>query len=370
MKQVFLTSLALLILAPVVVVLFAWSGVYSIAADRGHYGLVRWLLEFGMRNSVERHASAITAPPLNDPALLERGAGHFHTGCAPCHGAPGLPPSPIPQQMLPAPPDLSKLVPTWSAEQLFWIVKHGLKYTGMPGWPAAVREDEVWAVVALLVRLPAIDTETYRRFAFAGTWSRGSGWPLASERVADPIACARCHGSRGEGSEGGGIPRLAGQKPEYLMMTLQDYRHGARPSGIMQSIATYLSDDDVRQLALHYASIETSQNPAVTADAGNQPTPDTSLLQLGGAIAAVGIPSRGVPPCSSCHGERGRAEQTNPKYPALAGQHPDYLVYQLKLWRADVRGGTFDQLMSTAARNLTDHDILAVAVYYSRLDPR
>ena len=57
--------------------------------------------------------------------------------------------------MLPPPPELSKAAKEWKDEELFWIVKHGIKYTGMPSWVAAERDDEVWSVVAFLKRLKA-----------------------------------------------------------------------------------------------------------------------------------------------------------------------------------------------------------------------
>ena len=71
----------------------------------------------------------------------------------------------------------------------------------------------------------------------------------------DPIACARCHGPKGEGGEAGGVPRLAGQKPEYLSMALTDYALGTRPSGIMGPVAIYLDDGEKRKLADYYGSL-------------------------------------------------------------------------------------------------------------------
>ena len=122
--------------------LFAWSGLYSVAASRGHWPGLSLILKFGMRSSVRTHALGIEAPDLENPALVERGAGYFQGGCAPCHGAPGRPSNPIVHAMLPEPPDLGVAVPTWKANELFWIVKNGFKYTGMPAWAAQDRDDE------------------------------------------------------------------------------------------------------------------------------------------------------------------------------------------------------------------------------------
>lgn len=365
-KRVALTALAVIVLGAVGSFLFAASGVYSVAASKGHYPWTRWALEFGMRRSVAFHANGIEAPDLADPALFERGIGHFQGGCVPCHGAPGFPPSTITQQMLPHPPDLSKAVPTWTPNQLFWIVKHGLKYAGMPAWPAPTRDDEVWALVAFLVRLPGMSPEEYRRLALLDAVDEPAPARATAHAgfiAGDPIACARCHGLNGEGGQAGGVPRLAGQKPEYLAMTLKDYALGTRPSGIMAPVAVYLTDAEIRNLAEYYAEM----GPAKGQARREIPSAEPQVLQLGGAIAAVGVPSRGLPACEACHGPQGTAAEKNPRYPALAGQHFDYLQQQLKLWRARGRGGTFDEIMAAAVRNITDEEIRAVSLYYANL---
>ena len=369
MKKIILSGLALIVLGAVGAGLFGWSGLYSVAASKGHWPFVHWVLEFGMRKSVETHSFGIETPALDDRALLERGAGHFQGGCAPCHGAPGVPPSPVAQQMLPSAPDLSKAAPTWKPHQLFWIVKHGLKYTGMPAWPVLSRDDEVWAMVAFLVRLPSISPDEYRRLALVddvNATKLAQRTTVAGFIAGDPIACARCHGLNGEGSQSGGVPRLAGQKSEYISLTLTDYALGTRPSGIMGPVAIYLNDGEKRKLAEYYASLG---NGSLSASGARReiPSVEPRMLQLGGAIATVGIPSLAIPAREACHGPKGGAEDKNPRYPALAGQHFAYLEQQLKLWRSAVRGGTFDQIMAAVVRNMTDEQIRAVSLYYANL---
>jgi mono/diheme cytochrome c family protein len=120
-----------------------------------------------MRNSVETQSMSVgKPPPLDDMAMVRLGLGHYQGGCAPCHGVPGYDGSPITGKMLPSPPWLSDTIPDWTDEQLFWIVKHGIKYAGMPGWVAQSRDDEVWTVVAAIRSLPDMTREEYRR-----TWN-------------------------------------------------------------------------------------------------------------------------------------------------------------------------------------------------------
>ena len=68
--------------------------------------------------------------------------------------------------MTPPPPELTGRVSRYKAEELFSIVKHGIKFTGMPAWPVQQRDDEVWAVVAFLRRMPEVDAAEYRRLAY------------------------------------------------------------------------------------------------------------------------------------------------------------------------------------------------------------
>ena len=232
----------------VAVFLVAWSGIFNVAASRGHWAVVDWFLAFGMRNSVELRAMAITPPPLDSPDLIRLGAGHFHGGCAFCHGAPGIPVSPIARHMLPSPPDLTTSMRPWKDEELFWIVQHGIKYTGMPGWVALEREDEIWAVVAFLKRIPTLDAESYRALALGGVRIAGQTGEKLATVESNPQgagACARCHGAEGSGPASALVPVLHGQPAEFLVTALQQYAEGARRSGIMQPLAADLGAQDI-----------------------------------------------------------------------------------------------------------------------------
>ena len=347
---------------------FAWSGLYSVSALEGHWPLTRGVLEFVKENSVETHAWGVEAPPrLDDPALVALGLGHYDGGCEPCHGAPGHRRNPIALGAIPFPPYLPAVVEEWTPEELFWVVRNGLKYTGMPAWPAPERHDEVWAVVAALRVLPALDAAGYRHLTRRGgvldvADAEANAQTIAlAGAVGDAlIACARCHGLRGEGGGSGAFPRLAGQPAPYLAESLRDYALGVRPSGVMHPIAAELSDDDMRDLADYFAGVE------VPGQDGGSRDSDSARWRLGATIAETGIPARSVPSCEPCHGENAA-----PIYPRLAGQLETYLVRQLELWRSGLRDATpAAQVMTAFAQPLRDDEIAALAHYYSTLDPR
>ncbi len=237
-----------------VAVAVVWFGVYDVAATSKHAPPVEWFLHFVMQRSVAAHAPELHVPDLNDPNLILRGALHYASGCAACHGAPGEIASPIAQQMTPVPPGLYGAWKDFDASQLFWIIQHGVKMTAMPAWPAPGRGDEIWAMVAFVEQLRALTPPDY--LALIG--DRPSGWlpapSLATTPGFDVAACARCHGADGAGRSGV-APALAGRSEAALEAALRAYRDGSRPSGFMQPVAAQLSDAQIVAAARHYAAM-------------------------------------------------------------------------------------------------------------------
>lgn len=350
--------------------LYAWLGLVPVAASEGHWRVTEWFLRFTMRNSVELSAMGIETPPLDDPALVLKAAGHYATGCAPCHGAPGEPRSPIVKQMTPQPPPLSPRIHELKPTQLFWIVKHGIKYTAMPGWVTLEREDEVWSMVAFLLQLPSLDPKQYRQLAYgehaneATSAAGGDAVPYFLRPLSESLEliladCTRCHGADGAGHGLGAFPKLAGQNEEYLLASLLAFAKGERLSGIMQPAVAGLSEETLRALARYYAGLAPS---ALVEDAN----PPAAAVERGRAIVEQGVFERGVPACIECHGPRPGAR--NPMYPELAGQYADYLVLQLELFKAGRRGGTpYAHIMNHIAGRLTPAQIRDLAIYYASL---
>jgi cytochrome c553 len=343
--------------------LFAWSGLYSVAATSGHWVGFEIFLEFGMRSSVRTHSLGIETPAnLDDPALIERGAGHFHGACTPCHGGPDRRPSPVVVITTPSPPDLTHGIPTWEPQELFWIVKHGLKYTGMPGWPATQRDDEVWSVVAFLRQLPTMDVAEYNAISSLDP----PGQKLPAETLAQQgppgsaiASCTRCHGSDGRGRDSGAFPRLDIQTEDYLFEQLRAYADGSRASGIMEPVVTELDESEMRQLATYYAA----QSPPIdTARIVPYPT------DLGRALVMTGLPDQQIPACVSCHGDD--RSLRHPLYPSLAGQYVAFTAQQLRLFRAGIRTGTpAADIMAEIARRMTDEQIDAAAAFLAMQPP-
>ncbi len=338
---------------------------YDVADSGGHWTIFEWFLRFALSSSVRTHSWGLTAPPLSDPGLVRRGAGHFASGCGPCHGTPHGPAGPIVAQLLPRPPPLAPQIPDWSREELFFIVKHGLKYTGMPGWVSPERDDEVWAMVAFLAKLPGMTEGEFNRLAFGEVrdLTRDAAELVRFGPYESAIAaCARCHGLDGSGSADGAFPKIGGQSEAYLVQALDAYADDRRPSGIMQPAAAALNGDERRLVARYYAGM-----PAMTATPqGHAPrSHEPRLATRGAEIATRGLPGSRVPPCTPCHGTDER-DGGNPLFPALAGQYASYIEGQLALWRKGYRGDTpLARLMAPIGQRLSEEDAQAVAAYYA-----
>jgi cytochrome c553/cytochrome c5 len=360
-KHPWLTAGAMAAAAVVVAALGVISGVVPIGASSGHWRITAVFLDFAKTRSVWTHSWGVTAPALDDESLVLRGAAHYENACLPCHGGPGRSVPAVMGAMTPPPPELSRRIPRWRSEELFSIVKHGIKFTGMPAWPVQQRDDEVWAMVAFLRRMPGIDPAAYRRLAYGG--SNGEPSPDLPRPGDDPPpravrdVCWRCHGVNGTGRSPGAFPSLAGQRSAYLYASLRAFRERTRFSGIMGEVAARLSDDEMRESAVYYENLPSRESEA--------PGDEASMTQ-GRSIATRGLPERDIPACVECHGPT--AYQKNPAYPKLAAQHAGYLMSQLSLLQAHNRGGTRNvNLMHVFVNRLRPNEIRDVARFYAAL---
>jgi cytochrome c553 len=342
------------------------SGIIPISASSGHWAITAWFLDFGKQRSVATHALALEPLALDEPWLVMKGAGHYETGCRPCHGSPELRHPRVARAMTPPPPYLPPRISRWEPKELFYMVKHGIKFTGMPAWPSQQRDDEVRAMVAFLLKFPELDAEGYRQLVYGATGSDLPGAPLpdlagdSSVPRAAAASCARCHGKDGQGRGTAAFPKLAGQPREYLMAALSAFARDERHSGIMQPIAAGLTPAEMRELADYYSALATDAGHAQAA------RPPAAVLARGREIASRGVPNQRVPSCTDCHGPDGRRRK--PAYPLLAGQFADYLVLQLELFKLRRRGGSsYAHLMNPVVARLSAQQMRDVAAYYASL---
>lgn len=142
---------------------FVWSGLYDISATDQHLPPTYRLIELAMRRSIERRGRDIAVPPLGAPAQLERGLALYRSHCQQCHGGPGVSPEPFALGLAPHAAPLAQTGREWTPGELFWVVKYGIKMTGMPAWKFRLVDDDIWALVAFMHRrLPYLSPAEYR----------------------------------------------------------------------------------------------------------------------------------------------------------------------------------------------------------------
>jgi mono/diheme cytochrome c family protein len=178
--------------------LVIYAGWYNISADQ-HLAPTFHVLDYALSRAVRQHAGDVVVPPLDDPALARRGLALYRAHCVRCHGAPGVAPEPFALGMTPAPAMLAHTAREWTPAELYWVVKRGIKMTGMPAWEYRMGEDDLWAVVAFLLELPLISPAQYR--AMDAPSHRHDGHAKAA-RASDAkrgreaiqhYACVTCH---------------------------------------------------------------------------------------------------------------------------------------------------------------------------------
>ena len=168
-------------------------------------------------------------------------------------------------------------------------------------------------------------------------------------------ACVSCHGAAGNSTITAN-PKLAGQHESYIYKQLVDFTTPERNQPVMTTYAKMLSDADKKNIAAYLGAQLSKPGAAKNKD----------TIDLGKKIYRGGIASKQVAACASCHGATGNGMPV--QYPRIAGQHQDYTVAQLTMFRstkADARKNSAQ--MHTIAARMSDDEIAAVADYIAGL---
>jgi cytochrome c553 len=208
------------------------------------------------------------------------------------------------------------------------------------------------AFFRLLLRLLAAIASATATAAMAGS----------PATIPDTIAqrmqpCGACHGKEGRATQDGFFPRIAGKPAGYLYNQLDNFRSGRRSYPTMTYFVEQMSDDYLREIAEHFASLDLPYAPPQTVGA------PAAELARGEALVRQGDAAHGVPACVQCHG----ASMTGvlPAIPGLLGLPRGYLVEQFGAWRTGQRKALAPDCMARVSTMLTPADITAVATWLS-----
>jgi cytochrome c553 len=159
-------------------------------------------------------------------------------------------------------------------------------------------------------------------------------------------ACAACHGADGN-SPSGQFPNLAGQTWRYIYVQLKDYKEGRRSDPVMTAMAAPLSRQDMIDIGNYFAAQKARPSTFKA---------DEAKVRLGRAKADENL-------CSMCHlgGFAGQNE-----IPRVAGQQYDYIVKQMRDFKARTRTNDAGN-MTSVAQSLSETDIENLAHYLTSL---
>lgn len=166
-------------------------------------------------------------------------------------------------------------------------------------------------------------------------------------------ACTLCHGKEGRATPGGFFPRIAGKPADYLYHQLLNFRDGRRNNDGMRYLLDHLSDDYLRLIAQHFASLDLPYPPPLP------PQGSAADLARGEALVRRGDPARDLPACTACHGAA--MTGVRPAVPGLLGLPRDYLIGQLGAWQTGLRKAFAPDCMAHVAQRLSPTDVAAVA---------
>lgn len=190
---------------------------------------------------------------------------------------------------------------------------------------------------------------------WAGAAAAQSPGRAPDTMAARVLACASCHGARGEGTTDPYFPRLAGKPAGYLFNQLVAFRNGRRRYPPMNYLLEFLTEEYLQQIADYFAA----QHPPLPPPA--RPDVSRAVLEHGENLVTQGDYARNIPACTSCHGTSlaGMA----PAIPGLLGLRASYVSAQLGAWRYGTRTAPAPDCMQVIAGHLTEDDVKAVAAW-------
>jgi len=159
-KPVLKAFMLLVVIAAVLLIaVFTWVDSRGISA-KAQPGRVETALARTMRRlAIPRNAADRKNPVARSPEVIAEGMGHYADHCAACHANDGSGETEIGLGLYPKAPDM-RLAATQSLTdgELFYIIEHGVRFTGMPGWSTGTPagEEASWHLVNFVRHLPRL----------------------------------------------------------------------------------------------------------------------------------------------------------------------------------------------------------------------
>jgi cytochrome c553 len=176
----------------------------------------------------------------------------------------------------------------------------------------------------------------------------------AEAGAAKAVVCQACHGANGN-SANPDWPSLAGLGADYIAEQLQNFKSGKRANAVMMANVLTLTPQDMADLGAYFGGLV---NTGLEAD----PT----YWKAGEKLYRAGDATRGIPACMACHGPTGYGVEPA-KFPALRGQHSEYVAKQLADYASGARTTGPNGIMPTIAKRLSPDDMRNLSSYVQGL---
>ncbi|MGA9853403.1 MAG: cytochrome c [Gammaproteobacteria bacterium] len=141
---------------------YIYSGVDDVAATAPEGHFTRWVLGTVRERSIDTRVPNIPVPLLTDPKMIETGFVQYDKLCTGCHLKPGEENSDMRAGLNPRPPSLPRVAQYIKPAKAFWVIKNGIKMTGMPAWGLTQDDQTIWAIVAFIQTLPNMTAKQYQ----------------------------------------------------------------------------------------------------------------------------------------------------------------------------------------------------------------
>jgi cytochrome c553 len=248
------------------------------------------------------------------------------------------------------------------ATAVLFLVAVAVGFIWLPSAQSGADGLSLWNVICRAVGLPygsaIVSVPAAGQPASTVAWTPTARLRLAQGNAVRGAAlaatCNSCHGANSVSSDAA-FPNLVGQSVAAIYKQLEDYKSGKRNAAVMGGYVSPLSEQDMLDLATHFASLP---NPFIGTASGLG-----SANAVARNLTEVGAPLRGMAPCAACHGPLGLTLGA----PGLRGQQRAYLEQELQAFKAGNRHNDISEQMRSIARQLTGKEIAMLGAYYSNI---
>ncbi|MGA8409893.1 MAG: c-type cytochrome [Candidatus Acidiferrales bacterium] len=158
------------------------QGYVDFSADRQSSHMETHWAMAAVDASTDRNAPQVKNPLTANEETLTEGARLYVNHCAGCHGVPSNPDSQFGRSFNPPVPQFFKEAPDMPENQNFYIIQHGVRWSGMPTWNNTLNETQMWQLVTFLSNIEKLPPPALKEFEPPASAAAAPAPPAATKR--------------------------------------------------------------------------------------------------------------------------------------------------------------------------------------------